>query len=38
MSYAQLDDMPLRYFYNYIVFLEQMVDAQEKQIAKLNNR
>ena len=30
--------MPLRYFYNYMVFLETMVEANERAIAKMNSR
>jgi hypothetical protein len=33
LSNEQVDNMPLRYFYNYVAGLEQMIDDQKKQIA-----
>ena len=38
LSYADVDNMPLRYFYNYVAGLEQMIEDQERAIAKMNNR
>jgi hypothetical protein len=30
--------MPLRYFYNYVACLEEMIEAQQKALDKARNR
>ena len=33
-----MDNLPLQQFYNYVSFLEQMIDAQEKALADMKSR
>lgn len=37
LSYRDVDEMPLRYFYNYVSGLERMLEEQKKALERMKH-